>query len=196
MTKNKTAVIFAGGKSSRMGKDKALLPFGEHTTLSEFQYEKLNTLFSKVYLSAKENKFDFDCSVITDRYDESSPLVGIISIFETLEIEEVFILSVDAPFVNQTVIEAMYKQDKGNNDVIVAQSPSGTQPLCGIYKRSILPIAYQQLEKNNHKLHDFLSLVKTLYVPFEEDKPFSNLNHPEEYREALQIFKTYSVSDM
>ena len=196
MTKNKTAVIFAGGKSSRMGKDKALLPFGNYTTLSEFQYEKLNTLFSKVYLSAKENKFDFDCSVITDRYDESSPLVGIISIFETLEVEEVFILSVDAPFVNQTVIEAMYKQDKGNNDVIVAQSPSGTQPLCGIYKRSILPLAYQQLEKNNHKLHDLLSLVKTLYVPFEEDKPFSNLNHPEEYREALQIFKTYSVSDM
>ena len=196
MTKNKTAVIFAGGKSSRMGKDKALLPFGNYTTLSEFQYEKLNTLFSKVYLSAKENKFDFDCSVITDRYDESSPLVGIISIFETLEVEEVFILSVDAPFVNQTVIEAMYKQDEGNNDVIVAQSPSGTQPLCGIYKRSILPLAYQQLEKNNHKLHDLLSLVKTLYVPFEEDKPFSNLNHPEEYREALQIFKTYSVSDM
>ncbi len=196
MTNNKTAVIFAGGKSSRMGKDKALLPFGEYTTLSEFQYQRLSKLFSKVYLSAKENKFDFACPVITDTHKENSPLVGIISIFETLEAEEVFILSVDAPFVNQAVIEAMYKVDEENSDVIVAQSPSGTQPLCGIYKRSILPLAYQQLEKNNHKLHDLLSLAKTHYVPFEEDKPFSNLNHPEEYQEALKIFKTYSISDM
>jgi len=199
MTKNKTAVIFAGGKSSRMGEDKALLPFGTYATLSEFQHQRLSKFFSKVYLCAKKDKFDFVCSVITDKYKETSPLVGIISIFETLKVEEVFILSVDAPFVNQTVIEAMYKEEQKESlesDVIVAKSPSGTQPLCGIYKRSILSLAYQQLEKNNHKLHDLLSIAKTLYVPFEEDKPFSNLNHPEEYQEALKIFENYSISDM
>ena len=189
MTENKTAVIFAGGKSSRMGKDKALLPFGKYASLSEFQYKRLNTLFSHVYLSAKENKFDFDCPVITDKYDENSPLVGILSIFETLEVEEVFILSVDAPFVSQAVIEAIYKEKNEESEVIVAQSPNGTQPLCGIYKKSILTLAYQQLEKNNHKLHDLLSLAKTLYVPFREDKPFTNLNHPKEYKEALKTFE-------
>ena len=196
MIKNKTAIIFAGGKSSRMGKDKALLPFGNYPTLSEFQYTRLNTLFSKVYLSAKENKFDFECSVIIDTHKEDSPLVGILSIFETLKVEEVFILSVDAPFVNQTVIEAIYNEEYEEYDVIVAQSPSGTQPLCGVYKKSILPLAYQQLEKNNHKLHDLLSLAKTLYVTFEEDKRFSNLNRPEEYQEALKIFEKRSGSNM
>jgi len=194
MTKHKTAVIFAGGKSSRMGKDKALLPFGEYTTLSEFQYKKLNMLFSQVYLSAKENKFDFKCPVITDTFKEDSPLVGIISIFETLEIEEVFILSVDAPFINQAVIESIYEEENKEYDVIVAQSPSGTQPLCGIYKKSILALAYQQLEKNNHKLHDLLSLARTLYVPFKDDTLFSNLNHPDEYQQALKILKNYSKS--
>jgi len=37
-----TAIIFAGGKSSRMGRDKALLPFGGYDTLTEYQYRRLS----------------------------------------------------------------------------------------------------------------------------------------------------------
>lgn len=185
------AIIFAGGKSSRMGKDKALLPFGGYPTLSEFQYARLGTLFQKVYISAKDNKFDFDCTVIKDTYKESSPLVGIISVFETLNVEEVFILSVDAPFVNRDTIEKLLAHNESDLDAIVAQSPSGVQPLCGLYKKSILPLAYEQLEKDNHKLGDLLRLANTLYVKFDEDLPFTNLNHPKEYRQALKNFENF-----
>jgi len=183
------AVIFAGGKSSRMGEDKALLPFGDYTTLTEFQLDKLNTMFDKVYISAKENKFDFDCMMIEDNYTENSPLVGIISIFETLKVEEVFILSVDAPFVNKETIEKLLEHNQSILDVIVAQSPGGLQPLCGLYKRSILPLAHVQLEKGNHRLRDLLNLANTLFVKFDEDTPFTNLNHPDEYQKALRTFE-------
>ncbi len=182
------AIIFAGGKSSRMGEDKALLPFGGYPTLTEFQHHKLSTLFQKVYISAKENKFDFDCRVIEDTYKEISPLVGIISIFETLNAEEIFILSVDAPFVNRDTIEKLLIHDTHDRDAIVAQSPSGIQPLCGLYKKSILPLAYAQLGKDNHRLGDLLHLANTLFVKFDEDRPFTNLNHPKEYQEALKNF--------
>ncbi len=191
MTKSTHAVIFAGGKSSRMGEDKALLPFGEYATLTEYQQTKLNTMFDKVYISAKENKFDFACKVIEDNYTESSPLVGLISIFETLKVEEVFILSVDAPFVNKETIHKLLKYNQNTSDAIVAQSPSGVQPLCGLYKKSILPLAYLQLEKDNHRLGDLLNLANTLFVKFDEDTPFTNLNHPEEYKQALKIFKNH-----
>jgi molybdopterin-guanine dinucleotide biosynthesis protein A len=73
-------------------------------------------------------------------------------------------------------------------DVVVAQSPSGVQPLCAIYKRSILPLAYVQLEKGNHRLGDLLRLSNTLFVKFDEDTPFTNLNHPAEYQKALKTF--------
>lgn len=188
MTGCMNAVIFAGGKSSRMGKDKALIPFGNEKTLAQFQYNRLNRLFHKVYISAKENKFDFECIVIEDLYQEHSPLVGLISIFETLQAEKVFILSVDAPFVESDTIEKILSCNEKDLDVIVAKSPSGVQPLCGLYKRSILPLARQQLEKNNHRLSSLLDLSHTLYVQFDEDKPFTNLNHPEEYRQALKNF--------
>ena len=189
MTETTYAVIFAGGKSSRMGEDKALLPFGKYNSLAEFQQHKLSTLFEKVYISAKEDKFNFDCMVIEDNYTESSPLVGIISIFETLVVEEAFILSVDAPFVNKETIQRILEHNQTFLDVIVAQSPSGVQPLCGLYKRSILPLAYVQLEKGNHRLRDLLNLANTLFVKFDTDTPFINLNHPEEYQKALRTFE-------
>lgn len=188
MTEPTYAVIFAGGKSSRMGGDKALLPFGNYPTLTEFQHAKLSTIFDKVYISAKENKFDFDCMVIEDNYTENSPLVGLISIFETLKAEEVFILSVDAPFVNKETIQKLLEHNESTLDVIVAQSPSGVQPLCGLYKKSILPLAYAQLEKDNHRLGDLLRLANTLFVQFNEDEPFTNLNHPKEYQNAFRRF--------
>lgn len=189
MTNTTTAVIFAGGKSSRMGEDKALLPFANYPTLTEFQLDKLTALFDKVYISAKENKFDFECMVIQDNYRENSPLVGLISVFETLKVEEIFILSVDAPFVNKETIEKLLEHNQSRFDVIVAQSPSGVQPLCGLYKRSILPLAYMQLEKENHRLGDLLSLANTLFVEFDEDDSFTNLNRPEEYQQALKRFE-------
>ena len=186
MIKDIPLVIFAGGKSSRMGQDKALLPFGEYQTLTQFQYEKLSNYFENVYISAKTDKFDFDCIVIEDTEKEYSPLIAILSIFESLQADEIFILSVDAPFVDNEVIEEIFKNRDPMKEIVVAKSPSGIQPLCGCYKKSILPLAYDQLEKGNHKLLDLLALANTQLVEFEEDDPFTNLNHPLEYQKALK----------
>ena len=183
-----SAVIFAGGKSSRMGKDKSLLPFGSFPTLSEYQLARLKPWFQKVYISAKENKFDFPCECIEDRDKESSPLIGLLSILESIKEEEVFILSVDAPFVDQSVIEKVLNNNDASYDAVVAKSPSGIQPLCGLYKKSILPLIRLQLEANNHKLQALLELARTQYVNFNDDQPFTNLNHPHEYEKALNSF--------
>ncbi|HGZ69822.1 MAG TPA: molybdenum cofactor guanylyltransferase, partial [Nitratifractor sp.] len=77
------AVILAGGKSSRMGSDKALLPFGGYPTLAEYQYRRLSILFENVYISTKEDKFDFEAPLILDKEKSSSPLLAAASIFET-----------------------------------------------------------------------------------------------------------------
>ena len=182
------AIIFAGGKSSRMGTNKALLPFGKEETLIAYQCTKLQNIFQQISISAKEDIFSLPCSVITDIYRDSSPLVGIISIFETMpELEEVFILSVDAPFVDEHIITPIMEANENAVDVIVAKSPNGIQPLCGLYKRSILPFAKAQYKKGNHKLQDLLALVNTKNIVFENNLPFSNLNHPKEYEEALKL---------
>jgi molybdopterin-guanine dinucleotide biosynthesis protein A len=172
-----------------MGRDKALLSFGNASSLAEYQYQRLSSIFDSVYISAKEDKFDFECKLIEDVYEESSPLVGLISAFETLEVQSIFVLSVDTPFVNKIIINRLIKADKKDLDCIIAQSPRGLQPLCGMYKRSIYPLLKQQYQDNNHKLQDLLKSANTHIIDFEEDKNFMNLNYKKEYEEALEVVK-------
>lgn len=184
MLKAKVAVILAGGKSSRMQTDKALLPFGAYNSLAEYQYRRLSSLFEKVYLSAKENKFDFEASIIKDVNNDASPLLALVSIFEKLSLDDFFVLSVDAPFVEEKVIKKLYEADALNFDVIVAQSRHGIEPLCAIYHRSFLSKAKQALEANEHRLKSLLDTLKIKRVKIEEERFFMNLNYPKDYEEA------------
>lgn len=179
------AVIFAGGKSSRMGMDKALLPFGGYNTLSEFQYKKLKRLFNSVYLSSKENKFDFKCDLILDTYQVSSPLVGLLSIFETLHCDRVLVLSVDAPLVDEQVFNTLIDAYDEEHDAVIAKSPKGLQPLCGIYNHSIMDLLQKAYENDEHKLTKLLHASNMKTIPFDDEVLFTNLNYRKEYEKLL-----------
>ncbi|SHO81130.1 Molybdopterin-guanine dinucleotide biosynthesis protein MobA [hydrothermal vent metagenome] len=185
MLDNSIAFIFAGGRSSRMGTDKSLLKFGDKNSMAQFQYDRLKKIFSKVYISAKENKFDFNPSIILDKYPQHSPLVAIISIFETLDIEEAFILSVDAPFIDIDIIKKLYDNNDKSKDAIVASTSSGIQPLCAIYKKSIILKAKEYLEKDIHKLKYLLKNSNSTFIEFDDESKFTNLNYREEYINAM-----------
>ncbi len=178
-----TAVLFAGGKSSRMGEDKALLPFGGCSSMAEFQYRKLKTLFPAVYLSSKTDKFDFSAPLIIDRYPESSPMVALASLFETLDAEAVFILSVDMPLLRTEEIERLCRHYQAQQpDILIARSPRGLEPLCGVYRRSILPDIHTLLSENTHRMRALLERVQTETLTFAQGDSFANINTPEEYR--------------
>lgn len=181
------AVIFAGGKSSRMGRDKALLPFGDFSTLAEYQYRRVSKIFKRVYISAKSNKFNFKADIIKDRYIITSPLVALISVFESLNIDEVFILSVDIPFVSREIIDRLYREALSDSDTIIASSPNGLEPLCGIYRRGILDLAKDFLKANNHRLTSLIESSNSQIVEFNLSREFMNLNKREDYNRALKL---------
>jgi len=185
------AVIFAGGRSKRMGEDKALLPFGGFTTLAQYQYHRLQKLFEHVYIGTKNAKFDFDAPLIFDQNTESSPLVGLVSVFGSLHADEVFILSVDAPFITEEIIHTLLEADTAHfYDVITASHNGEVQPLCALYRRSILPAAQKALRKGNHKMKALLKQNRTLSVSFKNPDAFLNLNHPQEYKRALKLISS------
>jgi molybdopterin-guanine dinucleotide biosynthesis protein A len=183
-------VIFAGGKSSRMGEDKALLPFSSHKTLTQFQYSRLSKIFKNVYISCKNrDKFEFDAQFIEDIKTDNvyAPTAGFISLFETLDSERAFVLSVDSPFVCYDEIMKLLKADNPKYDATVAKTTFGIQPMCGIYHASLASSFKSMLKQNNHKLGYLLKTSKTNFVNFENEKPFMNLNNPDEYKEALTL---------
>ena len=171
-----------------MGSDKALLPFGGFSTLTEFQYRRLTKLFKKVYISTKENKFGFEANLILDNSDESTfaPTAGFQALFQILQDEHVFVLSVDTPFVGEKEIEVLLENNNLTYDAVIAQTATGSHPMCGIYHRSLLPAFTEMLKTDNHRLGQLLKNSKTKVVRFEEERAFANLNHPDEYDEALK----------
>ncbi len=183
-------VIFAGGKSSRMGEDKSLLPFSSFNTLTEYQLSRLNKIFKTVYISTKDkSKFDFDAAFIEDiKTDETfAPTAGFVAIFEQIKDEKFFALSVDSPFVSEVEINKLLEADSDELDAVIAKTDFGSHPMCGIYHRSLQTAFNDMLKNDNHKLGFLLKNSNTKYIHFEDEKSFLNLNHPHEYKEALTL---------
>ncbi|MDO8453426.1 MAG: molybdenum cofactor guanylyltransferase MobA [Sulfurimonas sp.] len=185
-------VIFAGGKSSRMGEDKSLLPFGDFKTLTQFQLSRLSKIFKTVYISCKsKDKFTFDANFIEDVLADSvfAPTAGFVAVFKELQDESFFALSVDAPFISEEIIVKLLEEDAKNMnvDATIATSSYGIEPMCGIYHRSLESGFVSMLETNNHKLGFLLKKANTIFVPFEDAQPFLNLNSPDDYKEALKL---------
>ncbi len=183
-------VIFAGGKSSRMGEDKALLPFASYPTLLEYQYDRLSKIFQKVYISCKERTlYHFDANFIED--DKSgniyAPTAGFAAIYENISDECFFALSVDSPFIDQTVIQKIIQYDSNDYDATIAKTPQGIQPLCGIYHRTLEKSFNKMLADDNHKLGFLLKNVRTKYCLFDDTDIFLNMNYPQDYQKALSL---------
>lgn len=179
-------VIIAGGKSSRMGSDKALLPFGGFDTLTEYQLNRLAPYFQSLHVSTKtKEKFYFSASFIEDltEYDAASPLVALLSILETFD-TPICVLSVDTPFVDASIFATLYAQLHANTDAIIAVSPSCSHQLCAIYSPRITSHIRAMLQSDEHKIRTLLQRINTVYVHFESDEPFCNLNYPHEYEAA------------
>ena len=176
-----------------MGEDKALLPFENFNTLTQYQLSRLSKIFKTVYISCKDkNKFDFKANFIEDikTDDIFAPTAGFVSIFNTLHVEEIesfFALSVDSPFIGEDIILELVNKDSLHVDATIAKTTSGIQPMCGIYHKSLKKEFDKMLQENNHKLGLLLKNSNTKYINFKDDKSFLNLNNPQEYQEALSL---------
>ena len=187
-------VIFAGGKSSRMGEDKALLPFAGFETLTEYQYVRLSKIFSNVYISCKDKSiFSFEANFIEDdkSFGVFAPTLGFVTLFNTLHVKKLFALSVDTPFITQKEIERIIFADNADADAVIAKTDEGIQPLCGIYTEKLQNDFLKMLQEDNHKLAQLLKNAQTTYVYFPDTKPFLNMNHPKDYKKALEILTHY-----
>lgn len=182
-------VILCGGKSSRMGEDKALLPFFNSNSLTEYQYDRLKPYFKNIYLSSKTNKFNFlkekSNNLILDKEGESSPIVALESIFEIINSSKIFIITVDTPLVK---IESIKKiiEESTNYDICVAQT-TRIHSLCGVFNKSCLLNIKNMLSKDIHKVGFLLKKMNTNYVNFQEEDEFINLNDKTEYSKAKTL---------
>ncbi len=176
-------VILAGGKSSRMGSDKALLDFGGCKSLCEYQYKRLKEQFSSVYVSTKEDKFDFGPQIIKDKNELYSPMVALDAILSYFDDGYVFIMSVDMPFVQKKQTQKMYKY-LNEYDIIIPETKLLKHYLCGFYHTKIKRKIKKFIQQDNHKVGSLVKSSNTKFVNFDDEKTFANLNYIDEYNKA------------
>lgn len=138
MYKDITAIVLAGGKSKRMGKEKALLHIGDKTII-DVLIEKLKTRFSKILLSTNNpESFAFlKIPMVEDYYKNVGPLGGIHAGLLESETEKNFIISCDLPLMSIEMIDYIcnYKSDK---KIIVCKTGDYIEPAFGIYSKDIV----------------------------------------------------------
>lgn len=190
-----TAIILAGGKSSRMGRNKAFLKFKDKTFL-ECQIELLKEIFDEIIISANSPKeYEiFNIPVIEDAYYDKGPLGGIYTGLVNSKSFYTFFLACDMPFIEKPLIKSLQNFTNGY-DVIVPQNSNQLEPLHAFYSKNCITPIKNQIDTNNLKIIDFYPQVKVKRVEIDEYinpkkenetsltnlTPLTNLNTMEEY---------------
>ncbi|WP_297088559.1 molybdenum cofactor guanylyltransferase [uncultured Draconibacterium sp.] len=181
---NSSAIILAGGKSKRMGTDKALLGFGGKTLL-ERAINLCKSFSSELLISSNhQSHSNFGYHVVADEVKNCGPMGGIYSCLKQSETDWNLVLSVDAAFVDSDFLTFLISQT-GNFDAVVPTSASGAEPLIALYHKSSLPILENMLQCGDYKMHNFINKLNTNWVDAtaqlkRNKKLFTNLNRPED----------------
>ena len=184
-----TAIILAGGKSQRMGSNKAFLKYSDKTFI-EHQVSNLSKVFDEIIISANDASAysSLKMPIVTDVMPGKGPLGGICAGLMQARSHYVFVIACDMPFINEKVI--LYLRDQINDyDVVVPQTSRGLEPMHAFYSKNCIQPIYRCLEEGKLRIIDFFPKVKVRVVDEKEFKGIDasiqslvNLNTPEEYK--------------
>ena len=194
-------VLLCGGLSTRMGTNKAFLPFGEYT-LIEYQVRRFRPNFEKIYLSVPKMT-DFwmqlaarlDCTAISDCVEKIGPLGGLYSCLSAVTEELLFFTPVDAPFTSTNAalticqtLEQAIETNPSKYACVLKHPTRGMQPLSAAYAKTCLPVIEHMIQAENYRLRQLLTpehtVISDILVPQEH---FYNMNDMPSYYHALQM---------
>ena len=198
------AVILVGGKSSRMGRAKALLPFDNEPLIAHV-VRKLKSWFPEIIVVAAPDQElpELSAVLVRDEIAYQGPVSGIYHGLKAATKDVCFVTSCDAPFLNFELIDHLLEQIS-EYDVVVPFWQERFQPLHAIYRTSVVPPLKEQLERGELRPIFLYDKVRTRKIQEAEIRrldpeglSFLNMNSPADYDAALQLWRernTISVS--
>ncbi len=202
MYKDITGVILAGGKSIRMGEDKAFLTI-QGKTVIEFLYRKMTLVFERVAIIANEpEKFRFlHSEIYSDVYPNMGPLSGMHSALVHSATQRVFVIPCDAPLLTQSIMERMISLHSPK-PITYCKGGGFTQHLIGIFDKILLPdmetiLCGDTVQENgaanaNCNIGKFIADHDHDVVEFsliEYPIEFLNLNSPTDFEQLQTLLK-------
>lgn len=184
---NFSAVILAGGKSQRMGRDKALMLTGGRPLLAR-QIDIVRQLEPReIFISGRTDTdySQFGCVVLSDRVADAGPLAGMARALEACASPLLLVLAVDMPAMESTFLRRMLEDCSGEAGA-VARLNGHLEPLAAIYPKDAGILAENLLREGRCAAFGFaeacaeISLVNLFDIPPDETVYFKSWNRPED----------------
>ncbi len=182
-----TGYVLAGGQSTRMGRDKALLEFGGQP-LIQSAVCLLKALTGRVVILGPAEKYGFlGLPVLPDLVPSRGPLSAIYTGLERSGTAVNLFLACDMPLMEETFLKLLLERAPLADAVLMRLDDSSLEPLCAVYNRSCLPTVKANYDRQRFKLSDLFPDLRTHYLA-EADlrdsgldrRIFTNLNDPED----------------
>jgi molybdopterin-guanine dinucleotide biosynthesis protein A len=201
MARALTGFVLTGGKSSRMGTDKALLLLPSRQSLLEHAVAVLAAVAAEVRIIGSREKYAHLASgnlIVEDIIPDRGPLGGIHAALASTDTELNFILAVDTPSVTPRLLEYLVARAKTTEALVVVPEIEGRkQPLCAVYRKDFCQLAEKSLAAGSNKVDRAFEAASTLIIPQHEfetagfsAKQFQNLNTLEEWSGYNQLAKS------
>ena len=187
-----TAIILAGGRSRRMGRDKLMLPQNGATVL-ETAVKRFSEKFDRVFLSVdRAGRYpDIPVPHVVDLFPACGPLAGLQAGLEAAGEDGVFLAAADLPFSDPETALRMIEVC-GEHEICVMRDERGRfEPLFGWYAVSVLPRAEKLLESGKRAMTELFEVSDTLVLSAaelgipEDSRMLANMNLPEDYEELI-----------
>jgi len=190
---NLGAFVLAGGKSSRMGRDKAFLAFGGETLLSR-SLRLARSVTESVSIVGDTKKFGSFAPVVEDTYRDRGPLGGIHAALSTTRSEHNLIMAVDLPFLDVRFLQYLIAQAQRSEAMVTVPQMGGVaQPLCAVYRRELAALAEDALCNGRNKIDLLFAETNSRIIVELELRAagfsadiFRYLNTPKDLEEALE----------
>ncbi|CAI8391582.1 MAG: putative molybdenum cofactor guanylyltransferase [Acidimicrobiales bacterium AG-410-I20] len=187
-------VVLNGGRSERMGADKANLAIGEETLL-ELTVSRLRKAFaSSIFIVGKETVglLDAEVNQVTDIWPGEGPLGGILTALQSIGESDVpvMILACDFPNLDVTEIRSLVEYAYANPDSIVVPSVKGRkQWMHACWPTTVEEHLQRSFARGERAPHRALEGLRVVVVERSTVDAYVDIDTPEEFEEAKSSFK-------
>lgn len=189
--------ILAGGKSTRMGQDKALMTI-QGTPLLKRTCEIALALTPQVYIITPWiNRYaeivPSQCQFILEPEPPQAPLIGFSLGLAQIQTPWILLLACDLPKLRLETLQTWAKtltELPSKIDIYISRNPKGWEPLCGFYRQRTLGSLQAYLQKGERSFQTWLDTQTIQELPLENQDIFFNCNTPEDWIKLQESLET------
>lgn len=196
------AIILAGGKNTRIARNKALIELTSGKTILETTINILQDTFSQIVIvtNRKEPYLKLNVQTVEDLIKDKGSLGGIFTGLCYSISYYNFVIGCDMPFPQSSLIKLLLKKCAGQ-DVVIPETGGEVEPLFGVYSKNCLPVILDHLQKHDLSIRHILGELRVERVREEEidtvdpeHLSFFNINTPEDLKKAQTLLSRGSNS--